>query len=167
MRCACSRITTGLPGPAGPDRCHELADDLAASMARRRFTMNLLTSFAGITLSLTAIGLRGPGLFGLATQPRDWGLGLRAWGCEGWLRLRPASSRTPAWRCKMAIRSYRDLEVWRLSMDLLIEVYQLSSRLPRTSDSHSENRCEGHPFRSPRILRKASGGAPVANMRAS
>src|SRR5207249_12143321 len=88
-------------------------------------------------------------------------LGLRAWGVEGWLRSQPASSRTPAWRCKMAIRSYRDLEVWRLSMDLLSEVYQLSGRLPRTSDSHSENRCEGHPFRSPRILRKASGGAPV------
>ena len=33
-----------------------------------------------------------------------------------------------------AIRSYRDLDVWRVSMELTIEVYRVTDAFPRPSD---------------------------------
>jgi hypothetical protein len=59
---------------------------------------------------------------------RDWGRGTRDWGSARGTALHLKKRRE---RMQKEIKSFKDLIVWQKGMDLVVESYRISRKLPR------------------------------------
>src|SRR5688572_10610393 len=58
---------------------------------------------------------------------------------------------------KTAVRSYRDLKVCQVGMDLVVESYRLAKLLPRDEQYGLVSRCDERPYPSRRTVPKGTG----------